>query len=556
MKLALALPPLALWMALGSAGGAWVRVVNEFGDITVRGEPGAAKASYKGTPFARRARPDDVKYTEEDGVVRIECRPADRARVDLDVTVPHASMVEVSSKTGWVTIRGLIRDVSVVTETSPLRLVVPWRLTRIRMLSVTVPPVLKLPQLDYAEFPAGIRQGYWTLVDAPPGFTANAANPKDPLRTVPDLDQGMPLRGWLYGSLRLRGTRLQRIELEDQPLTPDSWIKLPDTAPEALERMSSPGGGPAAPPPAGGTDAGPGDPAGGEPLPRFVSRVQMVNLVGPVYDQLGRPIPGLRPEDFEIIEEGEPQKAAVATSEEAPFNLVLVLDFSTTALRARSVLEQVVRGFLEIARPQDRTAVYAVADSLFQVISPLTTDRSELLERIRAMPQPGGTSPIYDALALAYAQEGLPGLRERTAIVLVSDGIDNSLHSAAGGSKTGYETLLRFASGMPVLVYPIVLPPPSARRPLAASPAVIDAAPEARRRLQQLADATGGRLFTADSTFDMQPVYPLVAQELERVYQVAYYPRRKELDGRWRRVEVLVKRSGVSFRTRSGYYAK
>jgi VWFA-related protein len=172
------------------------------------------------------------------------------------------------------------------------------------------------------------------------------------------------------------------------------------------------------------------------------------------------------------------------------------------------------------------------------------------------MPRTGGTSPVYDTLVLAYAQENLIASRERTAIVFITDGIDNSLHDAAGGSKTGYETLLRLVSGAPVLIYPVVLPPPAARRPFAASRAVIETAPEARRRLQELADRTGGRLFTADSTFSMKPVYPLIAQELEKVYAVAYYPRNQEHDGRWRRVEVRVLRPGVTFRTREGYYAR
>jgi len=80
--------------------------------------------------------------------------------------------------------------------------------------------------------------------------------------------------------------------------------------------------------------------------------------------------------------------------------------------------------------------------------------------------------------------------------------------------------------------------------------------PEARRRMQQLADTSGGRLFTAGPTFSMEPVYPLVAEELRHVYTVAYYPRNQDFDGRWRRVLVRVKRPGVTFRTREGYYAR
>ncbi len=556
MKTALLLPPLVFWSALAPAVAASVRVRNDFGSIAIHSEPNVEKTEVQATLPTRALRPDDVTYSQERGIFRIECQPADGVRIDLDVTVPHTTYVEVISKTGAVSVTGLIRDVSVVTDSSPVKLVVPWRLVRIRLMSVAVPLFVKLPALDYAEFPSGVRQGYWSLVDAPPGFTAHAPNPKEPLRSVPDLDRGLPLRGWLYGSLRIRGNSIQRIELEDQPLTAHSWIKPPDLAPAILdgllgvEAKAPAPPGPAAPPP----DPGPVTPD--DRLPVFVSDVRMVNLVGPLYDDQGRPVPGLGPEDFEVAEEGAPQRVALAASEEVPFNLILLLDFSTTALRERYVLEEAARGFLGIARPQDRVAVYALAEGLFQVISPLTPDRQQIMRQIDAMPQLGGTSPIYDALVLAYSQENLQATRERTAVVLISDGIDNTLHGSEGGSKSSYEKLLRFVSGTPVLIYPIVLPPPTMQRPFPASKAVVDAAPEARRRLQQLADATGGRLFTADSTFNMRPVYPLVAQELERVYTIAYYPQNQNFDGRWRRVKVQVKRPGVTFRTRDGYYSK
>ena len=50
--------------------------------------------------------------------------------------------------------------------------------------------------------------------------------------------------------------------------------------------------------------------------------------------------------------------------------------------------------------------------------------------------------------------------------------------------------------------------------------------------------------------------HPLVAEELERVYTIGYYPQNQNYDGRWRRVKVQVKRPGVTFRTREGYYAQ
>jgi Ca-activated chloride channel family protein len=47
-----------------------------------------------------------------------------------------------------------------------------------------------------------------------------------------------------------------------------------------------------------------------------------------------------------------------------------------------------------------------------------------------------------------------------------------------------------------------------------------------------------------------------VAEELRAVYTVAYYPKNQNFDGKWRSVEVRVKRPGAKVRARPGYYAR
>ena len=205
--------------------------------------------------------------------------------------------------------------------------------------------------MDYAEFPYGARQGYWTLIDAPRGFSASAASPKEPLRSVPALDHGLPLRGWLYGNIRARGSALERLALVDLPVEPGSWVKMParaldvlDAYPETTVKTAERIAPPAASVPA----------LVGEDFPVFVSDVRMVNLTGPVRDGEGRPVPGLKAEDFEVSEDGVSQNPVYAGSEEVPFNLLLLLDLSTTTLRDRYALVEAARQFVGIG-PARRT---------------------------------------------------------------------------------------------------------------------------------------------------------------------------------------------------------
>ncbi|HSW49549.1 MAG TPA: VWA domain-containing protein [Bryobacteraceae bacterium] len=533
------------------APAATVRIRNDYGSVTVRAVMGAAKTEFEAASPSRPGRPEDVRSSLEHGVYSIDCQPADRARIDLVVTVPHTVYLEVTTKAGGISLTGLVRDANLVTDTGALRLAVPWQLANLRVLSLARPREILLPQVDYAEFPYGARQGYWTFIDAPPGFSATAVNPAEPLRAPPALDRGLPQRGLLFGNIRARGNSPERLVVRDLPVEPASWIKLPASAQDAVDAYPVAGAGVAA-----GAPAAAARPPMDERLPVFVADVRMVNLTGPVHDGEGRPVQGLKPEEFEVLEDGVPQKPAFAGSEELPFNLFLLLDLSTTTLGNRSALVDAARRFVEIARPGDKVAVYALAENFFQVISPLTTDWRRLVELIEAMPPLGGLSPLYDAIALSCAQEAQARPMDRNVLVVISDAIDNSLHAPEAGSRVPFDRLLRFAGGQPLLVYPIQLPPPTGGRRYSASPAVLATVPEARRRMQQLADATGGRVFTASSGYSMGPVYPLVAEELRHVYAVAYYPRNQNFDGRWRRVEVRIKRPGVSFRTREGYYAR
>ena len=149
--------------------------------------------------------------------------------------------------------------------------------------------------------------------------------------------------------------------------------------------------------------------------------------------------------------------------------------------------------------------------------------------------------------------EGAEELRqrpgERNAIIVISDGIDNRIYGTGSASGVSFKKLRNATSAMSVLVYPIFLDPFTAIPPPGW-------AKKAKSNMQELADATGGRLFVAQSIRDLDPVYPLVAEELRSVYTIAYYPENQKFDGSWREVQVKANRPESVVRTRSGYFGK
>lgn len=281
----------------------------------------------------------------------------------------------------------------------------------------------------------------------------------------------------------------------------------------------------------------------------FRTVVRMVNLNVAVRDSGGRPLEGLAPDDFEVLENGIPQEVAALSADDAPFRLVLLLDLSGSTRNDREAMKEAARGFVRIARPEDQIAVYALADNRFQVVSRLSSDRQTLLGLIDQLPDLEGGSPIYDTLVLAYAEE----LRElpdsRNAIIVVTDGIDNRVYGTGEPSVVSFGNLRRAAREWNTLIYPVFLDPFTVVPPPAW-------ALKARRQLQELAEVTGGRLFAARSIYDVNGIYPLVADELRSVYTLGYYPTNVKTDGSWRPIEVRVKQPEAVVRTRDGYSAR
>jgi Ca-activated chloride channel family protein len=293
----------------------------------------------------------------------------------------------------------------------------------------------------------------------------------------------------------------------------------------------------------------------------FSARVRMVNLSVAVSDAKGNPVPGLTAADFRVDEDAAAQRIGHIQDGDAAFNLALVLDMSGSSIAHREPIQAAARRFVEMARPGDRVAIYALTYGMFQVVSPLSTDRDALLDAVDNLPGIAGASPLFDIVTLAYTQELRQLPSERNALIVISDGLDNRITGGTGPSSVRFGDLERMAKEMNAIIYPVLLLS-SGRQPVTGRFAnrdrvlLAEAQRQAARQMEALAKASGGRVFPARSIEDLEPIFPLVESELRSVYTLGYYPANQDLDGAWRTVEVTVDKSDVTVRARPGYYAK
>jgi VWFA-related protein len=264
----------------------------------------------------------------------------------------------------------------------------------------------------------------------------------------------------------------------------------------------------------------------------------------------------LQQKDFQVLEDGTPQEIAFFAAADAPFDLVLMLDISGSTSGKLKMIRRSAKRFVDAARPIDRIAVATFTDQLF-LLSKFTLDRRQLKKDLDQVDDAFGGTNFWDSLDfvmkdLVPQNEGL----RRTAIVVMTDGVDNALPDVKGpGSELPFENLLTNIRNSEALVFPVYLDTEEEDIRKYRVPRSAYAA--AREQLAQIATASGTTMYRAAKLEDLDRLYAQVIRDLSRVYSIGYRPSNRTLDGTWRNVQVqLVGRPNLQARTKRGYFAQ
>jgi VWFA-related protein len=221
-------------------------------------------------------------------------------------------------------------------------------------------------------------------------------------------------------------------------------------------------------------------------------------------------------------------------------------------------MQEAAYRFVDALPDQDKVAIVAFTRR-YRALTDFTTDKVKMKSVLKEINSVSGGTAFYDSMWKALDQ--LDQLTDaRKAIVVLTDGEDESID---GGEETDhtFEQLLDRTSEDDVTIYPIYFSASNHYDKLGVlfgNGSLInnDKGRVARKQLDDLAEQTGGEVFSAQREEDLEEAYRRVAAELHTLYSLAYSPDKAKHNGEFRKISVKVNRDGALAKTRRGYYDK
>jgi Ca-activated chloride channel family protein len=268
--------------------------------------------------------------------------------------------------------------------------------------------------------------------------------------------------------------------------------------------------------------------------------VDLVLVPVTITDQMNRLVTGLEKENFVLLDNGEKQAIQHFSSEDSPISLGVIFDTSGSMANKIDKARQAVVEFFKTANPEDEFFLIAFNDK-----PTLLSDFTNSVEQVQGQlvyTVPKGRTALLDAIYLGIAKMR-QARHQRKALLIISDGGDNRSRY----TESEIKSMVKEAD---VQIYAMGLFDSTARS---------DEERYGPQLLSEVADVTGGRMFTVNNPNEMTDVAEKIGVELRNQYVLGYRPTKPERNGKWRKLRVkLIAPKGLpqlSVYAKTGYYA-
>jgi VWFA-related protein len=249
--------------------------------------------------------------------------------------------------------------------------------------------------------------------------------------------------------------------------------------------------------------------------------------------QHGDLIPGLKKENFRVLEDGQPQTLTSFGAGEAPITMVVLMEFSARAYGWFSYQAKYwADALFPNLKPNDWVALVTF-DMRPRLEADFTQDKNEVRNAIYHLYFPGfSESNVFDALLDTV--DRLKDVKGKKSILLMASGVDTF-------SKHTLDQTLKQMRGTDVTVFVVGLDKPitnwAEMHGRLGTMARMDYL-QAENQMKTIAQMTGGFAWFPQFDGEIPGVMRDVAEFLRHQYSITYSPANRNPDGKYRKIKV------------------
>jgi VWFA-related protein len=260
--------------------------------------------------------------------------------------------------------------------------------------------------------------------------------------------------------------------------------------------------------------------------------VPLVNLnVNVILDKTHQFVPGLKPANFLVLEDGVEQKVDTVRVTQTPITAVMLLEFASNSYYLINDMRQASIGFFHSLRPDDYVAVITY-DLRTHILTDFTNDKEQIAASLNTLVIPGfSDTNLFDALYETLDRTSR--IEGRKYIILIGSGRDTF-------SKLTLDKMLAKIKATPnVTIFSIATG--GLGREMSSGGGIRGISDlQNQNQLKTFAEMTGGLYFDPVFQGALPDIFNTINNSIRNQYVVTYRPTNNKNDGSYRHVQVLL----------------
>lgn len=279
--------------------------------------------------------------------------------------------------------------------------------------------------------------------------------------------------------------------------------------------------------------------------------IRRVRLPITVLDKKGQFVPGLKQQDFVILEDRVPQQIETFsddTGQSLPVYVAVLMDTSPSTAGKLKFEQEAAKNFIyTVTRARKDQVLFATFDHEINLLQDFTNKMDPLDRAVSNVNKTGNQTALYDAV-WQFCDEKLRTAAGRRVLVVITDGEDTYSHASL-------DDAIGIAQRTETTVFAI-----STKAGFLGTVPGVEAGTVKESKdhiLVKLAEETGGAAFFTGDMLSLERAFNKISKELRAQYLVTYRPANDKYDGSFRKIEVRLAegRKDLKVRTKHGYTA-